>query len=60
MVGEVNLRCMELLDQANTQTFGTPEPTTVSRTVEAGPFIVATSHDLHDLKLLLDQTAAAA
>ncbi|CAK7027543.1 MAG: Hydroxylamine reductase [Paraeggerthella hongkongensis] len=57
MVGEVNLRCMELLDQANTQTFGTPEPTTVSRTVEAGPFIVATGHDLHDLKLLLDQTA---
>ncbi len=55
--GEVNLRCMELLDQANTQTFGTPEPTTVSRTVEAGPFIVVTGHDLHDLKLLLDQTA---
>lgn len=55
--GEVNLLCMELLDQANTQTFGTPEPTTVSRTVEAGPFIVVTGHDLHDLKLLLDQTA---
>ena len=26
-VGEVNLRCMELLDRANTETFGTPEPT---------------------------------
>ena len=25
-VGEVNLRCMELLDRANTETFGTPEP----------------------------------
>lgn len=38
-VGEVNLRCMELLDRANTETFGTPEPTTVTRAVEAGPFI---------------------
>lgn len=58
-VGEVNLRCMELLDQANTETFGTPEPTQVQRTVEEGPFIVATGHDLHDLKLLLDQTAGS-
>lgn len=55
-VGEVNLRCMELLDQANTEVFGTPEPTTVARTVEAGPFIVVSGHDLHDLKLLLEQT----
>ena len=55
-VGEVNLRCMELLDQANTETFGTPEPTTVARAVEAGPFIVVSGHDLHDLKLLLEQT----
>ena len=52
----VNLRCMELLDRANTETFGTPEPTTVTRAVEAGPFIVVSGHDLHDLKLLLDQT----
>ena len=56
-VGEVNLRCMELLDRANVETFGMPEPTTVARTVEAGPFIVASGHDLHDLKVLLDQTA---
>lgn len=56
-VGEVNLRCMELLDQANTETFGTPEPTQVVRTIEAGPFIVVSGHDLHDLKLVLDQTA---
>lgn len=55
-VGEVNLRCMELLDEANTETFGTPEPTQVVRTIEPGPFIVVSGHDLHDLKLLLDQT----
>ncbi len=56
-VGEVNLKCMELLDKANTQTFGHPQPTQVSLTVEKGPFIVITGHDLHDLKLLLEQTA---
>ena len=55
-VGEKNLRCMALLDQANTETYGTPAPVTVSLTVEKGPFIVISGHDLHDLKLLLEQT----
>ena len=56
-LGRVNLTCMALLDQANTETFGTPVPTTVPLTVEKGPFIVITGHDLYDLKLLLEQTA---
>ena len=56
-VGEVNLKCMAMLDRANTETFGHPQPTEVSLTVEKGPFIVVTGHDLQDLKLLLDQTA---
>ena len=55
-VGEVNLRCMELLDQANTTTYGTPVPTRVPLTIEKGPFIVITGHDLKDLQLLLEQT----
>ena len=55
-VGEVNLKCMALLDKANTETYGHPEPTSVSLTVEKGPFIVVTGHDLYDLKLLLEQT----
>ena len=55
-VGEKNLKCMALLDQANTETYGTPAPATVPLTVEKGPFIVITGHDLHDLKLLLEQT----
>ena len=55
-VGEKNLRCMALLDKANTETYGTPTPVTVPLTVEKGPFIVITGHDLHDLKLLLEQT----
>ncbi|WP_027406727.1 hydroxylamine reductase [Anaerovibrio sp. RM50] len=55
-VGEINLKCMALLDKANTETYGSPEPTTVSLTVEKGPFIVVTGHDLKDLQLLLEQT----
>ena len=55
-VGEKNLQCMALLDKANTESYGTPAPATVPLTVEKGPFIVITGHDLHDLKLLLEQT----
>lgn len=55
-VGEVNLRCMELLDRANTETYGHPTPTEVPLTVEKGPFIVISGHDLYDLKQLLEQT----
>lgn len=55
-VGEVNLTCMAMLDKANTETFGHPQPVSVSLTVEKGPFIVITGHDLYDLKLLLEQT----
>ena len=55
-VGKYNLLCMELLDKANTESYGTPVPTTVPLTVEKGPFIVVTGHDLKDLQLLLEQT----
>ena len=54
--GRVNLKCMGLLDAANTQTYGTPVPTAVPLTVEPGPFIVVTGHDLHDLYMLLQQS----
>lgn len=37
--GKVNLTCMEMLDRANTETFGTPVPTEVPLMVEKGPFI---------------------
>ncbi|MDR1655998.1 MAG: hydroxylamine reductase [Deltaproteobacteria bacterium] len=55
-VGAENLKCMELLDRANTETFGCPHPATVTQTIDAGPFIVVSGHDLNDLKLLLEQT----
>ena len=54
--GQVNLLCMQLLDEANTGTYGQPVPTSVTMTVEKGPFIIITGHDLLDLKQLLDQT----
>lgn len=55
-VGEINLKCMALLDKANTETYGNPVPSEISLTVEKGPFIVISGHDLYDLKQLLEQT----
>ena len=55
-VGQHNFTCMGLLDEANTKTYGNPEPTEVTLSVEKGPFIIVTGHDLLDLKTLLDQT----
>jgi len=55
--GSVNLKCMALLDAANTEAYGNPVPTPVPTTREKGPFVVITGHDLHDLKMLLEQTA---
>ena len=54
--GEANFNCMALLDKANTESYGNPVPTEVPLTIEKGPFIVVSGHDLHDLKLLLEQT----
>ena len=55
--GKTNLACMALLDEANTKTYGDPVPTVVSQTIEPGPFILISGHDLHDLKMLLDQVS---
>jgi hydroxylamine reductase len=54
--GHANLKCMALLDEANTGAYGTPEPTKVTCSIESGPFIVISGHDLHDLYMLLEQT----
>lgn len=54
--GKVNLTCMAMLDEANTSAYGMPVPTAVPLTIEKGPFIVITGHDLKDLELLLQQT----
>ena len=54
--GQINLKCMELLDRANTDTFGAPVPTRVTTDIKQGPFIVISGHDLKDLAQLLEQT----
>ncbi len=54
--GKINLKCMEQLDKANTESFGTPVPTKVNTDIKKGPFIVVSGHDLHDLVMLLKQT----
>jgi len=54
--GKINLKCMELLDKANTTAYGNPKPVNVTTDIESGPFIVITGHDLKDLELLLEQT----
>jgi len=54
--GGMNLKCMALLDEANTSAYGHPVPVKVTTNVEKGPFIVVSGHDLLDLKQLLEQT----
>ncbi len=54
--GEVNLKAMELLDAANTETYGHPVPTEVPLGVKRGKAILVSGHDLRDLELILKQT----
>ncbi len=56
-VGEVNLTVMALLDKANTDTYGHPEPTVVRISPVAGKCILVSGHDLKDLQMILEQTA---
>jgi len=54
--GEVNLKAMELLDAANTGTYGHPVPTSVPLGAKKGHAILVSGHDLKDLYELLEQT----
>lgn len=54
--GEINFKVMELLDEANTGTYGHPEPTKVRITPVKGKAILVSGHDLKDLEELLKQT----
>jgi hydroxylamine reductase len=54
--GQVNLRCMEILDEGHTARFGHPVPTPVSTSLKKGQAIIVTGHDLADLETLLQQT----
>jgi hydroxylamine reductase len=54
--GRINLRTMEILDEANTETYGDPVPVSVPLGHKAGKCILVTGHDLKDLDMLLKQT----
>lgn len=54
--GEINLRTMELLNAANTGTYGHPTPTQVPLGHRKNKAIMVSGHDLYDLELLLKQT----
>lgn len=54
---EMATRTLKLLDKANTDTYGHPEPTDVELGVRDNPGILISGHDLRDLEDLLEQTA---
>jgi len=54
--GELNYRVMQMLDKANTDTFGHPEPSPVRLNPRKGKAICVSGHDLADLYDLLKQT----
>ncbi len=54
--GEINLRTMELLDAANTGTYGHPVPTEVPLGAKKGKAILVSGHDLKDLDEILKQS----
>jgi hydroxylamine reductase len=54
--GEYAVKVMELLDKANTETYGVPEPTVVNLGVGTNPGILVSGHDLKDFEELLQQT----
>jgi hydroxylamine reductase (hybrid-cluster protein) len=54
--GKVGVTALALLDQANTETYGNPEITSVNIGVRNNPGILISGHDLKDLDELLKQT----
>ena len=56
-LGKVNFKVMEMLDAANTGSFGDPVPTPVRVTPVVGKAVLVSGHDLHDLAKVLEATA---
>lgn len=54
--GKNGVDVMALLDKANTETYGHPEPTQVNIGVRNNPGILISGHDLKDMEELLEQT----
>jgi hydroxylamine reductase len=54
--GNINFKCMQILDEAHNAHFGYPVPTKVSLGARKGYAILVSGHDLADLAELLKQT----
>ena len=55
-VGKYGVSGMELLDRANTSSYGNPEMTKVNIGVGTRPGILVSGHDLRDLEMRLEQS----
>lgn len=55
-IGELNYKVMEMLDAANTGSFGAQQINTVNLAPVKGKAILVSGHDMHDLAQLLEQT----
>ncbi len=55
--GKYGVTVMAALDAANTGAYGNPQLTKVKLGVRKNPAILVSGHDLHDLEMLLEQTA---
>lgn len=54
--GTMALEIMQKLDEANRTVYDNPSPHAVPMTLKAGPFIIVSGHDFHDLEMLLAQS----
>lgn len=54
--GQMNFLALELLDKANTTTYGHPVPTKVPLGHKKGKCVLISGHDLKDMAALLEQT----
>ena len=55
-IGKYGVSGMEMLDKANTDSYGSPEITKVNIGAGKNPGILVSGHDLRDLEMLLEQT----
>ncbi|MCX7019432.1 MAG: hydroxylamine reductase [bacterium] len=54
--GRVNLKVMQMLNDAHVEKMGQPAPAEITEGIQDGPGILVTGHDMVDLKNLLEQS----
>ncbi len=58
--GEKNLRVLQMLDRAHTETFGAPAPAVVKEGTRPGPGLLVTGHDMRMLQEVLQAAEGTA